>query len=54
MTRRGEEDEQQRGAIDAWTVEDVGEGDEGDDEEGGGVCWDEEEGEPAVSLSISV
>ena len=35
-------------------MEDIGEGDEGDDEEGGGVCWDEEEGEPAVSLSISV
>ena len=52
MTRRGEEDEQQRGAIDAWTVEDIGEGDERDDEEGGGVCWDEEEGEPAVSFLV--
>lgn len=29
-------------------MEDVGEHDEGDDEEWGGVCWDEEEGEPAI------
>lgn len=29
-------------------MEDVGEGDEGDDEEWGGVCWDEEKGEPAI------
>jgi hypothetical protein len=38
-----EEDEEQRGAVDAWSVEDVCEGDEGDDEERGGVGWDEEE-----------
>lgn len=52
MTRRGEEDEQQCRAVDAWTVEDIGESDEGDDEEGGGVCWDEEEGEPTVSFLV--
>lgn len=45
---RGEEDYQKRGAVNAWSVEDVGEGDVGDEEEGGCVGWDEEEGEPAV------
>lgn len=44
---RGEEDYQKRGAVDAWSVKDVGEGDIGDEEEGGGVGWDEEEREPA-------
>lgn len=49
---RGEEDYKQRGAVDAWSVEDVGEGDVGDEEEGGGVGWDEEKGEPAVCLLV--
>lgn len=47
---RGEENEQEGGAVDAGSVEDVGEGDEGDDEEGRGVSWDEEEGKPAVCI----
>lgn len=46
---RGEEDYQKRGAVNAWSVEDVGESDIGDEEKGGGVGWDEEEGEPAVA-----
>lgn len=50
MAGRGEKDEQEGGAVDAGSVEDVGEGDEGDDEEGGGVGWDEEEGEPTVYI----
>lgn len=47
MAGGDEEDEQQRGAVDAWAVEDVGEGHEGEDKERGGVGRDEEEGKPA-------
>ena len=32
MARGCEEDKEERGAVDAWAVDDVGKGDEGDDE----------------------
>lgn len=43
VARRGEEDEEEGGTVYAWPVDDVGEGDEGDDEEGRCVGRNEEE-----------
>jgi len=44
MAGGDEEDEQECGAVDAWAVEDIAKGHEGEDKQGGGVCRDEEEG----------
>lgn len=48
VTGRQEQDEEQDGAVDAGSVEEVGRDEEEDDEGRGGVGGDEEEWEPAT------
>lgn len=43
MAGGDEEDQEKGGTVDTGAMEDVGEGDEGDDEEWGGVGWNEQE-----------
>lgn len=47
VARGQEEDEEEDGAVEAWSVEEVGADEEEEDEGGRGVGRDEEEGEPA-------
>lgn len=54
MAGGGEEDEEESGTVDAWSVDDVCEGDEGDDEEWGCVGWDEEKWKPARVKELAV
>ncbi|KAK1460449.1 hypothetical protein CCUS01_08967 [Colletotrichum cuscutae] len=48
VARGEEEDQQQKAAVDAGPVEEIGADEEEEDEGRRGVGWDEEEGEPAV------
>lgn len=54
MTGGEEENQEKSGAVDAWSMEEIAEGDKGDDKERGGICWDEEEREPTEKPTVSV
>lgn len=54
MAGGGEEDEEEGGTVDAWSVDDVCEDDERDDEERGCVGGNEEEWKPARVKELAV